>query len=425
MKLKSNWLVLVCVWPIIILFHQNRMAMSFYSDGIRMNELNSSARVQKLKIVDMNPLELAQTEDDLSPQTSSLEKLKGYADRIQIGQIIDTESSEFQTMLDHLPRGKNLPFTAKRDLHILFIFANNNKIQRLQENLFEIRFGINLESEWSTDKYWQHINTLWIVLRDLPDSNVEGNSSIYEILLGKDEDDSWYKPFTISITSRVLSNQEKFEDMIRREVGHAVLYDQEPWAVGEKNFVNVWLKEKFGWQTFGTTDKEIDAWVKLMGGWKKPNDSEMNESEEWDKLRRSEISEIRKNLQTVLGDGNNWGPSKAPPLPDLHPWHDEKFSPRLVVKESKRDWYKHFKKWHKVNNKAFALNYQDSKFMAVNETTLDLIDQMPSNKAAMSPSKFFGELYALYYDLDDPKRSVISSDIAAWLEENIGTTFIN
>jgi hypothetical protein len=38
----------------------------------------------------------------------------------------------------------------------------------------------------------------------------------------------------------------------------------------------------------------------------------------------------------------------------------------------------------------------------------------------MSPLEFFAELYALYYDLDDPKRSAIPADVGKWLEKNVG-----
>ena len=58
--------------------------------------------------------------------------------------------------------------------------------------------------------------------------------------------------------------------------------------------------------------------------------------------------------------------------------------------------------------------------MAVNESTLDLIAEMPSSYAAMSPYEFFAELYALYYDLDDPKRISIPTSVVNWIRETIG-----
>jgi hypothetical protein len=38
----------------------------------------------------------------------------------------------------------------------------------------------------------------------------------------------------------------------------------------------------------------------------------------------------------------------------------------------------------------------------------------------MSYWEFFAEIYALYYDYDDPKRKAIPKTVAKWLEENIG-----
>ena len=59
--------------------------------------------------------------------------------------------------------------------------------------------------------------------------------------------------------------------------------------------------------------------------------------------------------------------------------------------------------------------------MVVNESALDLIQDMPSSYAAMSHFEFFAELYALFYDLDDPQRPIIPNDVVDWLSQNIGT----
>ena len=45
---------------------------------------------------------------------------------------------------------------------------------------------------------------------------------------------------------------------------------------------------------------------------------------------------------------------------------------------------------------------------------------MPDNYAAMSDYEFFAEMYAVYYDYDEPKRTVTPSKVAKWLDENIG-----
>jgi hypothetical protein len=38
----------------------------------------------------------------------------------------------------------------------------------------------------------------------------------------------------------------------------------------------------------------------------------------------------------------------------------------------------------------------------------------------MSHFEFFAEVYALYYDLDDPQRPAIPADVAQWLDDHIG-----
>lgn len=48
---------------------------------------------------------------------------------------------------------------------------------------------------------------------------------------------------------------------------------------------------------------------------------------------------------------------------------------------------------------------------------LTLVAKMPDNYAAMSHFEFFAEMYALYYDYDDPNRTTIPSKVAKWLDE--------
>jgi hypothetical protein len=64
--------------------------------------------------------------------------------------------------------------------------------------------------------------------------------------------------------------------------------------------------------------------------------------------------------------------------------------------------------------------------MVVSEATLNLINMgMPSKYAAMSPFEFFAEVYALYYDLDDPKRGNLPADAMQWLDAEIGDAQVN
>ena len=57
--------------------------------------------------------------------------------------------------------------------------------------------------------------------------------------------------------------------------------------------------------------------------------------------------------------------------------------------------------------------------MAVDETALDLVSSLPSSYASMSHYEFFAELYALYFDTDNPLRANIPADTVTWFQENI------
>jgi hypothetical protein len=77
-------------------------------------------------------------------------------------------------------------------------------------------------------------------------------------------------------------------------------------------------------------------------------------------------------------------------------------------------------------HRPFFLNYYYGAFMTVNTLALDLINQgMPDTYAAMSPYEFFAELYALFYDLDDPQRDNIPKEVVKWMKKHIGAATAN
>ena len=336
-----------------------------------------------------------------SPQPSALDQLRTYAAQAKAGRTIDTDAAAFKTMLRGLPRGNHLPGWAKEDLQTLFKYAKSKRLEALEDQLFEIRFNITLEDDWSKNEDPNDIDTLWQLLRDLPDSNVEGNAKIREILLDVGKGGGLYFPTThdIAIGSRELSTRERFEDVVRHEVGHAV-HEQ------SAQLVNGWLQEQFGWRPFGTGDGEIDQWVQLMGG--------------WGDLTAAQRADVRNALRTALGGGSSWSPGPTPALPPGHPWYKPDFGPRLAFEKTGASWFRNFRTWHRANGKAFFLNYWYRVLYVVDTAALDLVAQMPDAYASMSQYQFFAELYALYFDLDDPKRSVIPATVASWLKTNIG-----
>ena len=111
----------------------------------------------------------------------------------------------------------------------------------------------------------------------------------------------------------------------------------------------------------------------------------------------------------------------TPSLPPGHPWHRPDFGPRLACEKTPAYWYRGFREWHRANGYAFFLNYWYKTLIAVKTETLDLVARMPDAYAAMSQFEFFAELYALYYDLDDPQRAQIPADVGQWFDSNIGT----
>lgn len=337
-----------------------------------------------------------------SPQPSALDSLKQFSNKVREGKDINTSSKAFTNMLKYIPKGSHLPAWAKQDLRVIFEYAKKKNIQRLEDALFEIRFGIQLEDDWYRNDDPDDIDTLWNLLRELPDTNVEGNTEITEIQLDNERGGGWYYGPTgqIAIGENELGDRESFDGVVRHEVGHAV-------HERNKDLVDGWLNKQFGWKMFGTTSPEIDQWVELMGGW----DAKMSAVEK---------SQVRSYLVKALGPGSQWDPPPYPAIPANHKWWKATFGPRLAFEHTHSNWFQGFAQWHRYKGNAFFLNYWYGTFCVVSEKTLDLIKKMPSNYASMSPFEFFAELYALFFDEDNPKRKHIPKDVVLWIEKNIG-----
>jgi hypothetical protein len=252
-----------------------------------------------------------------------------------------------------------------------------------------------------------NIATLYKLLRTLPESNVEGNTHLNEIILDN-TDGGLYDPQThdIHIGDTVLPKVPIFEQTVRHEVGHAV--DDEYFSR-----VSPWLTSRFGWQMLGTngdnmTDWQpiIDQWVGLMGG--------------WGNLSETQKADARGYLLAALGPGEKWGPGPAPNPPAGHPWRRKDFGPRIAFENTRDHWYENYQEWHRYQGKAFFMNFWYRTFAVVDVATLDLVARMPSSYASMSSLEFFAELYATFYDVNEPRRENLPSDVRNWLTTNLG-----
>ncbi|MEP3388400.1 MAG: CpXC domain-containing protein [Reichenbachiella sp.] len=350
-----------------------------------------------------------------SPRFHVLRDLQKFAQTAGSGQEIDVNSKEFKRMLDLLPRGNDLPGEAKQQLRVLQKYAVAKNLQELQDKLFEIRYGFMLEDDWHLNNDPDDIDTLWDLLRKLPDTDVEGNTAITEIKVDH-VDGGYYDPTTgqIVIGSQLLHLKESFEDTVLHEVGH---------AVHEKNWqlITNWLHTRFGWKSYDTTNAGIENWVQDMGG--------------WGGLTTSQISQVKDVVRKIVGPsdyGLSWDPRWKPDgLSSSHPWNTANLVARLAYENTQNIsgscdinyhdcWFANYSNWHGHHGKAFFINYYYQVLMSVDITTLDMVSRMPSDYAIMSPEEFFAELYTVFHDKDDPEREYLPRDVVDWLIQNLG-----
>jgi hypothetical protein len=339
------------------------------------------------------------------PSQDAMTDLHALVAELAAGRPPAVRSKPFADLLKRLPRGSALSTQGKDDLRKLFEWAKAKGQQKLQDQLFEIRFGVALEDSWYRNDDKDDIDTLWRLLKNLPSSHVEGNSKLSEIDLGQSGGGT-YSPSTheIEIGSSELAFKENFEDTLRHEVGH---------AVHEANaaLVDGWLWQRFGWAEFDATQAGVDDWAALMG----PKAG-------YAALGVSQKAQVRSLLRQACGPGSQWGPTISPNAPATSPWRAAGFGPRLAFEQSGSEWWTNNQNWYRANGKAFAVNFWYGTLLCINEAVLDFINrQMPDTYAAMSPKEFFAETYALHYDLDDPQRRNIPADVKAWIDQHLGS----
>lgn len=313
-------------------------------------------------------------------------------------------SAAFKSLLARLPRGSALSGQGKQDLRKLFLWAKKKNLQKLQDQLFELRFGVALEDSWYRNDDKNDIDTLWRLLKNLPDSHVEGNAKLAEISLDLGGGGGSFSPGTleIEIGSTELVMKERFEDTLRHEVGHAV-------HEAHTDLINGWLWEQFGWASFEPTQGGIDDWVALMGA-----------GSGWAALNATQKTQMRALIRQACGEGSVWGPTVTPNAPAGSPWRDKSFGPRLAFEQSGENWYDKHGQWYRSGNRAFAFNFWYGTLLCVSTTTLDFIDEkMPDAYAAMSPGEFFAELYAVVYDHDDPRRKKLPAAVMKFFDEQL------
>ncbi len=338
------------------------------------------------------------------PSQDAVAELHSTVLALARGAAPAVESTEFKSMLARLPKGSSLSSQGKTDLRKLFNWVKKQGLQKLQDELFEIRFGVELEDSWYRNNDKNDIDTLWRLLKNLPDSHVEGNSKLAEINLGHGSG-GFFSPSSmeIEIGASLLAHKENFEDTLRHEVGHAV-------HEANGDLIDGWLWSRFGFAMFPPSQQGIDDWAAQMGA-----------GAGYAGLNATQKAHVRALIRQAVGPTEEWGPTVTPNAPAGSPWRGADFGPRLAYERSGRDWYANNANWYRANGKAFAFNFWYGMLMCVNEATLELVNgQMPDSYAAMSPAEFFAEIYALFYDLNDPQRKNIPADVMAWMKAKLG-----
>lgn len=349
----------------------------------------------------------------LSNRNEAKAALQAAADAIRAGKDVPLSGGEFNKMISLLAgNASSLDAASKQNLQVLFDYAVEKKSSKAQELLTEVRFGVPLDDEWSSNSAQKDIPVIWRVLSQLPASNVVGNVALKRIDVEGSGGGGVYEPGSGIITiyggtASATSNSgvESYEDTLRHEVGHAVHWRR-------KAEIDAWLKSSFGWEEFASNTSGILAWAGKMGAaaWPAGTSAE---------LQRAAAAVLAASLP---GSGWNDGPiqdaSASSAVRDVLSHKDCGIAKAWIQTGS--NWYQRCDKWFSANGRSFFVNFWYRTFMCVNTSTIELVGKMPSLYAAMSPPEFFAELYALWYDADDNKRKVVPDFARDWFAANVG-----
>lgn len=347
----------------------------------------------------------------LSNRNEAKAALQTTADAIKAGRAVPLSGAEFDRMISLLEgNAASLDSASKQNLQVLFDYAVRKGNDRAQERLTEVRFGVPLDDEWSTNAARGDIPVIWRVLAQLPASNVVGNVSLKRIDVEGIKKGGVYGGGVITIfggtaSATTGSGLESYEDTLRHEVGHAVHWRR-------KDFVDAWLRTQFGWEEFQASTAGVLAWASKMG------------AAAWPAGTSAALQQAAANVLVTSLPASGWneGPIRAEAATPAvravlaHP----DCGVAKAWKQSGSNWFQQCDEWFTAGDKAFFINFYFRTFMCVNKSTISTVLQMPSRYAAMSPPEFFAELYALWYDPEDPQKNAVPQSARTWFAANVG-----
>ena len=339
----------------------------------------------------------------LNASNDALAMLRRYAGDITAGRPVDLDSAAFKKMVKTLPKGAQLASSAKRDLFTLEQYARAKKRGDVEDDLFEVRFGIDLDDDWSRNADRDDIRVLWTLLKNLPDIAVEGSTWIETIKLDSIDYGGTYWEKEIVISSSLTSGSADFRSTILHEVGHSVQDKLDH----QGDVVTKWLEKQFGWRRYALTTTGIDQWVAAMGGYPVGTPEGTK-------------AQVRSYIQQSTGDETMDRPVILNG-PSGHLWNDPAFGPRAAFNKTRSSWWETNQGWHAANGHRFFVNHYYNELMSLNEAAIALLPSMPSDYAAMSPFEFFAEMFAWFFDDKALKRSAIPQPVAQWFQSTIGS----
>lgn len=203
------------------------------------------------------------------------------------------------------------------------------------------------------------IDTLWQLLEDLPDTNVEGSTTLKEIRLEDlDVGGLWdANKGSIEISNRYPSwgrnSRTPFDTRWTRHARDA-----------RRQCSRRGSSAPSGWRSFEADVEGIDAWVHYMGVGRHRGGP----------IGSSSVPPSRRRSvpRTPSAGGSD-------PQPPGHSWLRPDCLPRLAYVNTEENWWDHTERFHQTpdGKQACYLNFWYGTLCAVDSATLDLVRRMP------------------------------------------------
>ncbi|MAA78043.1 MAG: hypothetical protein CL916_02200 [Deltaproteobacteria bacterium] len=309
-----------------------------------------------------------------------------------VDQFPQKAGDQLGRIFDFAPRGAALSEDIRK---MLTRWVPLMKLKQIKP-AFQARFDVELQREQdpNTNKKarWsvKMLRKVWLQLDVLPLEHVSENTVLeaFETIAGTGA--FWSGGNTVQLGED--KDPKKIDHTVRHEIGHAVHSER-------SSTIDSWLKSEIQMWHFPKGTAGLKDWVDDLGGFP---DKFTNSKGEEKSFSAEQENSVLKTLQSYLGGGSKWGPSRTNITAALKPsdlacWNAMPQTIQNAVTQSTTQWYNNYKNWQTGSKGKYFLNYWYAVPYYMSSTAEAVVNATGRHYTSMSYKEFFANCYAEYF----------------------------